>query len=436
MKTVFTPPHDLRRPFLLACSLIGLNLPPLLATEGVGAINENDSNTEKFRVVWVADPSTEAIVSWKQTQGAPGIVHYGKTDNQRKHHLYPNSITPHRAETVAGGQNCFARLKNLSPDTQYFFCIKDKAGVSRRLKFQTAPATPQAFTFIAGGDSRNNRKVRTELNTIASRLKPLFIAFTGDMVSTDSDQRWDAWFDDWQHVISDDGTIIPIIPHRGNHERQKDSIHKVFDSPKDVYFALNIGGNLLRYYTLNSMLPANGEQGKWLDKDLSIHTAKVTHTIAGYHHPMRPHVSKKKEGDNPYHWAPIFYRHGLTLAIESDSHCMKRTLPIKPDVNGDEGFSIARNDPKAQVYIGEGCWGAPLRGADDAKSWTLDCDKFNGFDWIHVTPEKIEIKTIRNASTGALKVKPIDPSEPFSTPEGLELWQAKGGEVLTIPAKR
>ena len=82
-------------------------------------------------------------------------------------------------------------------------------------------------------------------------------------------------------------------------------------------------------------------------------------------------------------WADNFYRHGLDLSIECDSHVMKRTHPLKPDPNGFEGFSMAKSDPKATTYIGEGCWGAPLRAADDAKPWTVDTASFNGFDWIH-----------------------------------------------------
>ena len=425
------------KPLLKGVSLaLALNL-PLFAVEGVGVIGENDSNTAKFRLMWIENPTTEATVGWVQKSGKPGVVHYGKVDKQRKHHLYTKTQVVQRTVTIEGGTNCFAKLTGLDPDTEYFYVIKDDAGVSRRLKFYTAPAKAKTFTFINGGDSRSNRTTRQELNKIAAKLKPLFISFSGDMVGRPSDQEWDTWFTDWQLTISKEGTIIPIVAHRGNHENQKDAITKEFDTPNDVYYAFTIGGDLLRYYTLNSEIPAEGAQSSWLEKDLGKYANKVTFTAAGYHKPMRPHVSAKKEGINPYKWAPIFYKYGVDLAFESDSHCNKRTHPLKPDVNGEEGFSIAKNDPKATVYTGEGCWGAPLRKADDAKSWTIDSAAFNGFDWVQVTPTSLNLKTVRfDKGASAKKVQLVAHRNSFETPDGLSIWQAKGGETLTIKAKK
>jgi hypothetical protein len=158
----------------------------------------------------------------------------------------------------------------------------------------------------------------------------------------------------------------------------------------------------------------------------------VVHLVAGYHKPMRPHVSKKSEGTNPMHWAGVFHEHGFDLVVESDSHVMKRTLPLRPDPSGPEGFRAAPGDPKATVYIGEGCWGAPLRPADDSKPWTVDAASFNGFDWIRVSGRSMEVKTVRIEN--AAGVRQVEAAEPFRTPAGLRLWQAKGGEVLSIPA--
>ncbi|MFC4995116.1 fibronectin type III domain-containing protein [Rubritalea tangerina] len=408
----------------------------LVAEEGVGIISENDSEAIKHRLMWIENPSSEATIGWVQESGKPGVVHYGKVDQKRKHHLYEKSQQVHRTVPIGKGVNCFVKLTGLEPDTAYFYVIKDASGVSRRLKFHTAPATNKAITFINGGDSRSNRKTRQELNKIVAKLKPLFVSFSGDMIGSPTHDQWDKWFEDWQLTISEDGTIIPIVAHRGNHENKKDAISKEFDTPADVYYAFTVGKNLLRYYALNSEIPAEGAQSAWLDQDLGKHAGSVTYTAAGYHKPMRPHVSKKKEGTNPYKWAPIFYKHGVDLAFESDSHCIKRTQPLRPASDGAEGFVAAPNDPKATVYTGEGCWGAPLRKADDAKSWTLDCAAFNGFDWVSVNAESMQIKTVKLEKTGALKVEAVEQRNSFKTPKGLSLWQAKGGEVLTIRAKK
>ena len=412
---------------LLVSSLFGEN--------GVGIVSENDSHTEKFRVVWSSDPTTEATIGWNQKKGEPGVVHFGTEDLGRKHHLYPETQKVDRShrytETI---NNCFVRLTGLTPNTRYFFCIKDAAGVSRRLSFLTASDEAKPFIFAAGGDSRNFRDVRVHANQICAKLKPLFIAFTGDMISKDTEEEWSEWFDDWQETIDEEGSMIPIVAHRGNHERRLDSIHNYFDTPADAYFDWAIGGDMFRYFALNSEIPANGKQGDWLQKRLRQYRGEVTHLVAGYHKPMRPHVSKKSEGDNPYLWADIFYDCGLDLAIESDSHVMKRTLPLKPHDEGHEDFSVSLNDKNATVYIGEGCWGAPLRAADDGKPWTIATVSFNGFDWIRVTPKSIEVKTVRVGNTAS--IESIDPQHPYTAPTGLELWNPKGGRVLVIPGDR
>lgn len=413
-------------------ALAALCSPLAFADDKPEIIQKDDSRTGKYRVVWVTDPTTTATIAWDQEVGEPAKVHYGKTDHQRHSDRYSHVLEPQQAIKYDGMVNCFARMTDLEPDTEYFFCLKDAAGVGPRLKFRTAPSEPKPFTFIAGGDSRNFRDVRIEANRLCEKLRPLFVAFTGDMINKDEAEEWVEWLDDWQETIGEDGNMIPIVAHRGNHERRPETIPSFFDTPDDAYFAFSIGGELFRYYALNSEIPAEGDQEKWMEKDLTQHAKGVTHLMAGYHKPMRPHQSKKSEGANPMQWADNFYQHGFDLVLESDSHVMKRTLPLKPDANGPEGFSAAPSDPAATVYIGEGCWGAPLRPADDGKPWTLDMGSFNGFDWIHVTPAEIEVKTVHIENT--VGVERVDSTSSYKTPKGLRLWDAKGGEVLRIPA--
>ncbi len=396
--------------------------------------SKNTSATDKYRVCWNGDPTTKATIGWNQKAGEPGKVHFDTEDHGRRVEAYADTQEADRVQEYDGMRNCFVRLKGLKPGTRYFFCIEDESGISKRFSFHTAWADPEPFTFIGGGDSRNFRDVRIAANKTCEKLRPLFIAFTGDMINRDEAREWVEWLDDWQNVISEDGHIIPIVAHRGNHERRPETIHNHFDTPGDAYFSFSIGGDLFRYYALNSEIPAKGAQEDWLDEDLEEHSKKTIHLVAGYHKPMRPHLSAKREGTNPMEWADNFYKYGVDLVLESDSHVMKRTLPIKPDANGPEGFSKALDDPNATVYIGEGCWGAPMRVADDPKPWTLDLDSFNGIDWIRVSKEGIQVKTIQIKNT--TRIKPLRELSNYKNPEGISLWDAKGGQVLEIPADR
>ncbi len=73
---------------------------PLFGVEGVGVIGENDSNAAKFRLMWIENPTSEATVGWVQKSGEPGIVHYGKADQQRKHHLYGKTQSVHSLSRI------------------------------------------------------------------------------------------------------------------------------------------------------------------------------------------------------------------------------------------------------------------------------------------------------------------------------------------------
>lgn len=393
----------------------------------------NESKTSLFRLIWLDDPTSKATLGWSQPSNDSVTLYYGTEDHGRDIKKYKNSQQIHRQQKYDDLYQCFVRLKNLQSDRVYYFCLKDQHGVSPRFQFRTAPSKPQNFTFIAGGDSRNFREPRVHANQLCARLKPLFVAFTGDMINRCNAPSWQAWLSDWQHTVSEDGSLTPIVPHRGNHEMRPESIPNYFDTNKDSYYAFSIGGDLFRYYTLNSEIPARGDQLKWLEYDLAQHSKKVTHLLAGYHKPMRPHVRAKREGENSYTWAPYFYRYGVDLVIESDSHVIKRTYPIRPDIEGEEGFVIAeKDDPNATVYIGEGCWGAPLRKANDAKSWTQDSASFNGFDWIEVSKQSIQVRTVKVKHPGQIKEK--TKRSDYRIPSGLEIWQAKDGDTLYIKA--
>lgn len=390
------------------------------------------SKTDKYRLIWTTKPTHRVTIGWNQKEGAPGQIHFGETDHKRDAKAYPETQSATHHKKFDGFENCFAKIEDLKPDTRYYFVITDDFGTSARFQFKTAPEKPLPFTFIAGGDSRNFRDVRISANQMVAKLRPLFVAFTGDMINKDTSEEWDEWLDDWQYTTGEDGHLTPIVAHRGNHERRPGTIPAYFNTPSKAYYSFSVGGSLFRYFALNSEIPAGGKQEEWLEEELEKHSSSAVHLVAGYHKPMRPHVGRKSEGTNPFVWADHFYEHGLDLALESDSHVMKRTYPLKPSKSGHEGFKAVTGDPKATVYIGEGCWGAPLRANDDDKPWTIDSGSFNGFDWIEVSEKHIKVKTVKVQNPS--KVRQIDPDKPFENPKGLTLWEAKGGEILTIAA--
>ncbi|MBQ4818623.1 fibronectin type III domain-containing protein [Aquimarina sp. MMG016] len=400
------------------------------------AIQIGWTSTEKYRLTWREDPATTMVIGWNQISGSNPIVYYGTTDFGTNYNSYPSSKTVDRTVSKKGMNNNFARLTGLQPNTAYYFVIKDNEGVSERFWFKTAPDDPNTrLSIVAGGDSRNNRTPRQNANKIVAKLRPHVVLFGGDMTDDSTNSQWQNWFNDWQLTIGSDGRMIPVVAARGNHESAND-IRDLFDittAAGGEYYALSFGGNLIRTYTLNTEVTPAGTQGTWLENDLTAHAAGHFWAVAQYHRATRPHQSGKSEQNDQYEaWSKPFYDHAVQLVMESDSHVVKRTWPIKPSTasGSDEGFIRADTDPKRAVYVGEGCWGAPTRSANDSKNWTKAAGSFNQFKWLWVDQDKIELRTVK--VDNANSVGQLNDNDLFTLPSNIDLWNPSGGNVVII----
>lgn len=390
------------------------------------------AKTDKYRCMWREDPATTMVIGWNQKSGQSPVVLYDVVDHGEDASAYSFSQAPDRIVNSKEMNNHFVRLKYLQPNTTYYFIIQDSEGCSNRMSFKTAPDNPyERLSIIAGGDSRNHRDACRNANKLVAKLRPHCVMFGGDMTGGDRGHEWKAWFDDWQYTISPEGHLTPVIVARGNHEASNKSLVDLFDVPSEnVYYALSLGGNLLRVYTLNSLIASGGDQKIWLEKDLEAHRDYIWKT-AQYHFAIRPHTAKKADRNTQAHnWAGLFYEYQVNLVSESDAHVVKTTYPIRPSTEpgSDEGF--IRDDRRGTVYIGEGCWGAPLRPNNDDKKWTRNSGSFNQFNWIFVDMDRIEVRTIK--VDNADKVAFVNPDDIFTTPKGLDIWQPNNGSVIII----
>lgn len=389
-----------------------------------------------FRLMWRDDPATTMEIGFAARSATleEHKVHYDVVDHGRNVDAYAQVKTVDVIRPYLNMNNAFARLTNLKPETVYYFVVRDSKGVSKRYSFMTAPATAATrLSIVAGGDSRNNSPVRRNANLLVKKIRPHVVMFGGDMTDTGSESQWREWLNDWQLTIGDDGRMTPVLVTRGNHESSNTILQNFFDTPTNVYYALTLGGNLLRVYTLNTEISIGGDQTSWLTGDLTSNRA-VTWKIAQYHKPMRPHLASKAEGNSQYtYWADLFYKEHMNVIVESDSHVVKTTWPIRPSTSGssDEGF--VRDDAEGSLYLGEGCWGAPLRAADSPKTWTRDSGSFNHFNWIFVDANKIEVRTVKvdNAS----KVGVLSDSNRFSLPANIDIWKPANGDLITVQKK-
>lgn len=391
------------------------------------------AEVSRLRCMWRTDPTTSMVVGWDQLTGSNPTFYYSTNQlTGQSFESYAQARVPDKVLYTKGMNNHFVRLSGLTPDTRYYFKIVDSQGSSKTYSFRTAPASPYTrLSIIAGGDSRNHRAGRVNANKLVGKLKPHFVLFGGDMTGADNDKQWLAWFDDWQHTITEEGQLTPIIVTRGNHEYSNKTLIDLFDvATIDLFYAFSFGTDLLRVYTLNSLIPSGGKQVAWLKKDLQ-QNSQVQWKIAQYHHSIRPHTKVKKEKhEQLLHWSPLFYKHQVQLVVESDAHVVKTTYPIKPSNEADSHEGFVREDQRGTIYVGEGCWGAPLRENNDNKPWTRASGSFNQFKWIFIDQSGMEVRTIK--TDNASFVPSVNLASRFYPPVELNIWAPKGESVIYI----
>ena len=393
------------------------------------------SATRRYRLSVNEDPAISMTIGWEQVSGTGATVYYGPVDYGTAYLSYPMNQSIDRQVSAKGMSNCFVRLISLLPNTEYYFVIHDSEGTSQRMWFKTLPQfSNEPISLIAGGDSRIylDNAARVNANSLVAKLKPDAILFAGDFTWLDLDLEWQDWFDDWQQTIASDGRMSPVIVARGNHEYITQEVHDLFDTPSiDEYFALTLGGDLLRLYTLNTEIAIGGVQTTWLENDLIATGDNVEWKFAQYHKPMRPHVSTEPEGNDQYnYWSQFFYDYGVRLVLDCDSHDTKITWPVEPSTSAlsEEGFE--REDINGTVYIGEGGWGVPLRTNDDNKVWTRDAGSYNSFQWIIVERDTVQIRTI--ITDNASVVSEVLNSDRFTPPANLDIWNPSNGSVAYL----
>ena len=388
------------------------------------------SKVEHVRAMFNSNAATAFTIGWNQTSGKDPVLFYD-TDSQKE--VFSNKVSISTSNKAKSLNSHFVRLKNLNPSTKYYFYIQDSEGKSRIFHVSTVSNSADTkISFIAGGDSRDGRETRKKGNEIVAKLRPDAVLFNGDFIGLDIPAQWKDWFDDWETTIPADGRIAPMVVTRGNHEVTNMVMNDLFDVPtSNICYSTTFGGDLLNVISLNSEILKIGAQKMFLRQSLKEH-ANYHWQLPQYHRPIRAHVAAKKEMETQYeNFVPLFEQYpNVRLCLENDSHTCKTTWPIVSSKGDGSSEGFIRNDEKGIVYVGEGCWGAPLRTADDIKPWTRDAEGVNQVNWIFVSKEKIEVRTILYEN--AAEVEALSDDNRFKMPQNIKFWGPKNGELIEI----
>ncbi|MEZ6087213.1 MAG: fibronectin type III domain-containing protein [Pirellulaceae bacterium] len=316
----------------------------------------------QWRVTWISDPATTAIVSWNTAK--PGSTHVLRF-RIRGQQQPPTTVLAESGRFTGAPLELYyhhVRLTDLEPQTRYEVQMVSDRETSPWMYFLTAPADERPFSILHGGDSRSDQQERRAMNKMMSAMvhasfanedpadDVFALAHGGDyIVSGVNLDQWSVWMSDHELTVGDDGRLLPVIPARGNHDKGK-PFNEVFGFSEDDlnYYAIDIGKQL-RFVTLNTEISTAGDQAIWLEDELSRSRPVARWLVAQYHRPAFPAV--KIPSTAFISWVPLFQKYNVDLVCEADGHNIKRTVPIR---NG-------RHDPTGVVYIGEGGLGVPQR---------------------------------------------------------------------------
>lgn len=328
---------------------------------------------QNLRVVWSERPQAEAIVVWDSnipyTEAKLGYSTVSRNDSNGDYSFHePVCTTGLYADGAEKGIDDkstspelfyhHVKLRNLSPGTTYFLAVDVGDEMGREYHFKTAPDDDQPIKIIYAGDSRSKHEVSRSINRqiremIRTDESIIALLHGGDYAGTTTRELWKIWLESYALTTTKTGKLLPIIPVIGNHD--------VVEKRPIFRHAYGYPGGENDYYTcrltpsvgllcLNSEISAEGDQKKFLRASLTeLNADGVKWQIAAYHRPAYPAV--KQPSVAKVSWVPLFDEFKLDLVLESDGHCIKRTVPIRND----------KEDPDGVIYLGEGGYGAPQR---------------------------------------------------------------------------
>ncbi len=339
-----------------------------IATPAAAELTQSPSYV---RVIFMEDPAREATVSWVTgAQGTgqklmldtePGGGADGAYDlswDQVETGPLGGDADPWFHHTVAAG---------LQPATRYYFVVETDGERTEERWFVTAPGDDAPVTFLYGGDSRSDWPQRRAMNVAMRNLfadddRIFALIHGGDFIDDGFNlTEWIQWLDDHELTTREDGRVLPIVPTRGNHERDGIIFDELFGFPggqgaENNWFAAKLSNHTV-LLTLDSQASVYGDQRVWLEQQL-FDNREMPWLFASYHTPAYPAV--KIPGPTRLAWVPLFEKYLVDVVFENDGHVLKRTVPILND----------EQHPDGVVYVGEGGLGVKQREPDTSR-WYL-----------------------------------------------------------------
>jgi len=348
------------------------------------AMAGDEPATFHHRALWMKNPQHEIVLSWTtRHEGENHRVYVdaesrngNASDYAREVATFADGQFDYRPADEQWGQPAWYHhvyLSDLEPDTTYYVAFASGDDLSDEFHFRTAPADDKDFALIFGGDSRiggSDPYDHTDRQKMNDRIRELFeehdhiIGFVhgGDYCQLAQWRYLEPWLSDHELTTTSTGRLLPIVPARGNHDRDI-GFEQMFmwpDMDRNYYYKTQFSSEV-SLITLNTEMSLGGDQRDWLADTLAETRPENRWVFVSYHRPAFSSVRAMQDGaGRRNNWVPYFEEFNVDLVLESHDHALKRTLPIRssaPDLNN------------GIIYIGDGGLGVPQRTPDTSRWW-------------------------------------------------------------------
>jgi len=315
--------------------------------------------------------TTTSTISWVTKEPSIGRVWFG---------AHPGELEQVRAEAEPRKIH-EVQLDGLEPNTRYRYRVEPPAQGDGSGSFWTAPAAPDAFSFVVVGDTRANHEIHRSIvrHILALEESPRFVFNVGDMVSDgESVPEWRAFFED----VGPLARLSPYYSTLGNHERDADVYFELFSLPRngshpERNYSFDWGNAHFSVIDAGKKYRDDERQLAWLAQDLERAQA-ATFRIVFFHqsgHGTRPARAEEHE---------------------EISRLFDETLERgKVDVvfNGhDHHYVHASKNGVDYVVTGGG--GSVLHELGPLTDETIAQRKIHQFCRVSVSPEELEVEVI------------------------------------------
>jgi len=340
--------------------------PPGFGTPPADPAETNRPSPVPDRIIltWTGDPARSQAVTWRTdtsvSDAVAEIAPNADGPNFVEHAMRLEALTQPLETDLGEAHYHTVVFEGLEPASDYLYRVGDGTNWSAWIRFTTASAEPEPFSFIYFGDAQNDVKahwsrVIREAFSEAPRAK--FMLHAGDLVNVaNADAEWGDWFRAGGWV----NAMVPSIATPGNHEYGRGLTgrsltghwrpqfafpeHGPDGLEETVYFVDYQGARVI---SLNSNEGFEA-QVDWLRSVLEDNPR--TWTIITFHHPIYSAAEGRDNAGLRELWQPIFDESGVDLVLQGHDHTYARSGLVTFEENLPEGVR-ARTGDSGTVYV-------------------------------------------------------------------------------------